>query len=304
MGVPHPIPYQGSKRRLADAILRLLPSAQVHLVEPFAGSAAVSLAALHRGRAEAVTLNDTNGPLMELWRAIIVDPSGIADRYAQLWYAQQGRERDFYAEVRTQFNATHAPDCLLYLLARCVKASIRYNSRGEFNQSPDNRRLGMHPDTMRWHIQEASRLLRGRTTLRSDDYAAVLACADRDAVVYMDPPYQGVCGNRDPRYIAGVSFERFVASLADANARDISYLVSYDGSMGGRAYGQLLPDCLCLTRIQLDAGVSTQATLLGRSCRTEESLYVSPALRERLGGNLPHPQSRQQAQLALLGGAS
>ena len=37
--IPHPIPYQGSKRRLASAILRYVPRGANRMVEPFAGSA-------------------------------------------------------------------------------------------------------------------------------------------------------------------------------------------------------------------------------------------------------------------------
>ena len=46
MAVPHPIPYQGSKRQLAGAILRYFPESTARMVEPFAGSAALSLAGL------------------------------------------------------------------------------------------------------------------------------------------------------------------------------------------------------------------------------------------------------------------
>ncbi len=51
---PHPIPYQGSKRRLAAAILAHAPSGVRRLIEPFAGSAAISLAAAARDLAAAL----------------------------------------------------------------------------------------------------------------------------------------------------------------------------------------------------------------------------------------------------------
>ena len=44
MKLPHPIPYQGSKRNLADQILRLFPEQFESLIEPFAGSAAITIA--------------------------------------------------------------------------------------------------------------------------------------------------------------------------------------------------------------------------------------------------------------------
>ncbi len=55
-----------------------------------------------------------------------------------------------------------------------------------------------------------------------------------------------------------------------------------NGSCGGRSFGEELPPDLELRRILLTAGRSTQATLLGRNEITVESLYLSPALQERI----------------------
>jgi len=286
MGVPHPIPYQGSKRALAQTIIACFPADSVRLVEPFAGSAAVSLAAAYAGKIDTFLLNDINAPLMALWDAIIDRPDEIADSYERLWHEQQGREREFYDWVRAEFNRTHRPDYFLYLLARCVKASVRYNADGEFNQSPDNRRKGARPGTMRSHIHRASHLLRGRTVLTSGDYRQTLEMAGSADVIYMDPPYQGVCASGDPRYVEGVAFDEFVDALAGLNARRIAYIVSYDGRTGSKAFGRPLPDSLSLTRLEIDAGRSSQATLLGRAANTYESLYLSPALVEWLDDKL------------------
>ena len=48
MAIPHPVQYQGSKRNLASNILEFLPSKVNRLVEPFAGTAAISIAAAAR----------------------------------------------------------------------------------------------------------------------------------------------------------------------------------------------------------------------------------------------------------------
>lgn len=282
MPVPHPIPYQGSKRGLAPTILRYMPPRFDRLIEPFAGSAAVSLAVAYTGRARRFIFGDANEPLMSLWEWIINHPQEIADQYRHHWQAQIGREREYYDLIRDRFNETKQSDCLLYLLARCVKASVRYNSQGQFNQGPDNRRNGTHPDTMQHHILSVSRLLMGRTSLVRGDYTATLAQAEPGDVVYMDPPYQGVCGRRNPRYSAHLDFEAFVAALSLLNARGIPYIVSYDGRTEDRRYGESLPSFLRLEHIEVDAGRSTQATLLGRAERTYESLYLSPELCSRV----------------------
>jgi DNA adenine methylase len=279
---PHPIPYQGSKRNLAPEILRYFPPKFVTLYEPFAGSAAMTIAAAMNGFGERYYINDLNKPLMDLWRAIIETPEQIAAQYEALWKKQLDDPRSFYDQVRADFNRTGRPDLFLYLLARCVKGSVRYNSQGEFNQSPDNRRQGMVPETMRLQILGAAYYLKGRTTISSVNYRDVLDKVTPADLVYMDPPYQGVCGNRDSRYLQNVQFCEFVQALDELNQRSIRYLVSYDGRTGDKVFGKQLPDDLNLTLIELYAGRSTQATLLGRDDVTIESLYLSPNLADEL----------------------
>jgi len=276
--VPQPIPYQGSKRQLAPSILPHFPKDASRIVEPFAGSAAITIAAASRRLAEKFWINDAHKPLMDLWREIIENPDAISQAYSRLWNAQLGNERDFFDQVRTHFNQSHRPADFLYLLARSVKAAIRYNSNGEFNNTPDNRRKGARPVEMRRRIVHASYLLQGRTKITSSDYKEVLSKCKVDDLVYMDPPYQGVCGNRDQRYLPKIEHAAFCVELEKLNKRNICYVISYDGRTGNKTYGQPMPDSLELTHIELRAGRSTQATLLGRSDITYESLYLSPNL--------------------------
>lgn len=281
MRIPHPVPYQGSKRVLAAEIIDWFPVGVNRLIEPFAGSAAISLAAISKQKVESAWINDINAPLMDLWQTIVDDPHALAKQYEQLWFTQLGKEREFYNLVRDRFNKDKQAHFFLYLLARCVKASVRYNSQGEFNQSPDHRRKGRSPQTMKRDILSASLLFRGKVSVTSLDYREVIQDADQNDIVYMDPPYQGVVGKRDPRYIQGIDHQDFVRSLEYLNKREVSYLISYDGTLGAKTYGRPLPRELDLTRIEIDCGRSSQATLLGRKDSTKESLYVSRALMSR-----------------------
>ena len=274
--VPQPIPYQGSKRQLAPRILQHFPKDASRIVEPFAGSAAITIAAASRRLAAKFWINDANTPLMDLWREIIENPEVISCAYAKLWNAQLGNEREFFNIVRSRFNQSHQPADFLYLLARCVKAAIRYNSNGEFNNTPDNRRKGARPAEMRLRIEHTSSLLQGRIKITAWDYKKMLNKCTENDLVYMDPPYQGVCGNRDQRYLPKIEHDEFCVELEKLNERNICYVISYDGRTGNKTYGQPMPDSLKLTRIELRAGRSTQATLLGRSDVTYESLYLSP----------------------------
>ncbi len=282
MKIPHPIPYQGSKRNLAKYILPFFPLEIKTLFEPFSGSAAISIAAAVHGKATHFHLNDVNQPLIALWKEIINNPKEISAQYENLWTEQQGNERKYYDVVRDNFNKTKRPDYLIYLLARCVKASVRYNANGDFNQSPDNRRLGRNPQQMKDDISAVSNLLRNKTTLTSADYKEVLKKATSKDLVYMDPPYQGVCATGDPRYFSGIDFDEFMQELKKLNSRNVPFILSYDGRTGKKSYGQNLPDELGMYRLEVEAGRSTQATLLGRDEVTIESVYLSNNLVQKL----------------------
>ena len=249
-------------------------------MEPFAGSAAISLAVAARGMTDRFWINDAHPPLIDLWKAILREPDRLCAAYEKLWRDQHGREKEFFNEVRGRFNTTHAPPDFLYLLARCVKAAIRYNANGEFNNTPDNRRKGARPEEMKRRIVGASRLLTGKSkaTLSSWDYRRVLEQCGPTDLIYMDPPYQGVCGDRDQRYAPKVVHDQFCDELAKLHARGCMFVISYDGRTGTKTYGQPLPASLGLTHLEIEAGRSSQATLLGREEITVESLYLSANL--------------------------
>ncbi len=293
--IPHPIQYQGSKRNLAPVILRYVPKNVICLIEPFSGSAAISIAVAARQIAKSYLINDLNKPLAELLRLIVDSPSETASFYEDIWNEQHSDSVEHYYRVRADFNRTQDPRLFLYLLARCVKGSVRYNADGMFNQSPDKRRHGTRPKTMRANILGVSTLLKGKAEFSSLDYREVLTGARPTDLVYMDPPYQGVCGERDSRYYSGIYHADFVSALEELNSREIPYIVSYDGRRGDKTFGEILPASLELTHIELEAGRSSQATLLGRDELTYESLYLSHALTDKLAhkpidGRQPKPQ--------------
>lgn len=280
--IPHPFPYQGSKRSIAHHILPYLPYDTERLIEPFCGSAAVSIAAAFHGVAAKFAINDIDAPLMALWTEILRRPGHLSNQYEQLWSDQHPDSKGHFYRIRAEFNETHQPHHLLYLLARIVKGAVRYSSEGSFNQSPDNRRFGMQPAKMRRQIIGVSTLLADRTTLSALDFRDIVTRATPLDVVYMDPPYQGTSFSRDHRYHSGITYNELADVLALMNLNQTSYIVSYDGRTGEKSHGKTLPDDLRLHRLEVHAGKSSQATLLGEDCETVESLYLSPALVNRL----------------------
>jgi DNA adenine methylase len=276
--LPHPVPYQGSKRVLAPRIGLHVPRDVEVWFEPFAGSAAMTLWALDADVARHYVIADVLMPMAELWQAIIDAPASTTQRYSDVWRGQRADDSDYYNLVRARYNREADPVDLLYLICRCVKNAVRFNAAGHFTQSVDRRRLGMQPERMEAAIAGASALMRGRTEVRQGNWLATTHDAGPRDFVYLDPPYLGTTVGRDRRYAQQLHQADLIGGLKRLLARDVRVVLSYDGMTGGRAYGAPLPDVLGLTRLLLDAGTSAQATLSGRTERTVESLYLSPGL--------------------------
>lgn len=276
--LPHPIPYQGSKRNLAPLIGEHVPRHVDVWFEPFAGSAAMTLWAAHHRIASHYVISDALAPIAELWREIIENPNDTAFRYRSIW-AQHAREDiGYFNRVRDRYNSDKDPVDLLYLICRCVKNAVRFNKDGRFTQSVDKRRLGMHPDKMENAIKGASATLKGRTTVRVGGWLETTKDAQPSDFVYMDPPYLGTTIGRDKRYAEQLESEKLVHGLRHLLERGVSFALSYDGMTGNKVYGPPLPSDLNLARLLLHAGTSSQATLSGRFEETIESLYLSPGI--------------------------
>lgn len=295
---PHIVQYQGSKRNLAPQILRYIPQKFNRLIEPFAGMAAITIAVSSQNRADRYLLNDLNKPLVNILEESITNPQRLIDNYTKVWCEQltfEGGSVEHFYKVREDFNkGNQCAANMLYLLARCVKGSVRYSSSGMFNQSPDKRRMGTNPKNLARNVYMISSLLKGKTEFMSSDYREVTKNAKSGDIVYMDPPYQGVCTSRGCRYFSGIDFNEFVDCVEDLNRRGIDFIISYDGTCGDKQYGHDLPAELGLKKVMLNAGLSSQSLLLGKKETTREALYLSRNLR-----NIVVPMMNEQLSLAL-----
>jgi len=284
--VPHIVQYQGSKRILAPQILQYMPTKFNRLIEPFAGMAAITIAVSKQNRADKYILNDLNEPLVQILKEAVNEPDDLIYNYSKIWHEQfsfdGGSVAHFY-KIRDDFNdGNKSAANMLYLLARCVKGSVRYGNNGMFNQSPDKRRNGTSPETLSKNVRKISNYLKGKSNFTSLDYREVLEFAHIGDIVYMDPPYQGVCSGRDSRYFSGIDFSDFIENIELLNEKGVDFIISYDGQCGEKQYGENLPESLGLTKVLLNAGLSSQSLLLGKKEITYEALYLSKNLKNKV----------------------
>lgn len=180
-----PLKWAGAKTRLVTRILSLLPKGTTRLIEPFAGSAVVSLNA----QVPKFILADINKDLINLYKIIRDDSPGLIQMLEGLFVpANNVRER--YDEYRAKFN-TRALSPLenaaifVYLNRHAFNGLCRYNGRGEFNVP-----FGAiaNPFLPADAIRHAGSVL-GRAELIEGSFETVIAKAEKGDFVYCDPPY-------------------------------------------------------------------------------------------------------------------
>ncbi|PSJ81135.1 Dam family site-specific DNA-(adenine-N6)-methyltransferase [Neisseria iguanae] len=177
--------WAGGKFKLAPFIQSHLPSPKrKRLIEPFAGSASLSLALDF----DSYLLNDTNSDLINLYRMLKQEKQGFVD-YARSFFSPKNNQEHLFYDLREQFN--HSDDIagrsalFIYLNRHAFNGLCRYNSKGDFNVPFGRYKSPYFPELeMRGFIAKSDRI-----ELMCGDFQTTLALATDDDTVYCDPPY-------------------------------------------------------------------------------------------------------------------
>lgn len=278
--VPSLIKWTGSKRLLAPHIAALIPSHRRYF-EPFLGGGSVLFFAAGPNSVAC----DVYKPLVGLWKLLKQDPRGVCDDYRRQW-TRLTDELDgldianlpadtplpsYFYEVRDRFNREHNPLDLNLIMRTCVNGIVRFNSRGEFNNSFHLSRRGMEPARFDKVVSAWKRALQC-TNFYCQDYQQALEDARAGDFVYFDPPY---AANKQ-RYIAQTDLGQFFGALEELNRKKVKWALSFDGSRGARDMTHDVPKELYRRHLRLSGGNSAVNRVLnGPLEEVEESLYLN-----------------------------
>jgi DNA adenine methylase len=202
------------------------------------------------------------------------DPTKLSASYEKHWNCLQEIGHLYFYEVRDHFNATRSAESFLFLTRTCVNGLIRFNSAGDFNNSLHHTRPGIHPDKLAVIINDWSKRVQ-MTDFAHGDFMDTTSSARAGDMVYLDPPYMGNKGRYQKQ---AFDFERLWALLLDFNQRDVSWVLSIDGSSGTRDYSGGLARVEELSKFtaRVSAGNSPFPTLLNaRQDQVSESIYAN-----------------------------
>lgn len=181
------VKWAGGKRQLLSIIEKNLPQSFNRYYEPFVGGGAL----LFHLQPEKAVINDVNEELINLYRVVKDDVDALIETLKQFrneatyFYAirAQDREKGFQEKTRVERAAR-----IHYLNKTCYNGLYRVNSRGQFN-APFGRYK--NPNIVNEKNLRALHLYlnNGRVDILNMDFADALESADKDAFVYLDPPY-------------------------------------------------------------------------------------------------------------------
>ena len=175
--------WAGGKYRVLDEILPRLPAGQ-RLIEPFAGSAAVSLNA----NFALALVADSNADLVNLYRSIQSDTSRFMNEAGALFGGGRNNREAFEA-LRDEFNESEDPFrrsvIFVYLNRHGFNGLCRYNGKGRFNVPFGKYDNPGFPKAEIEAFAEAA----AHIEFVHQDFLTTMSQAQPGDVIYCDPPY-------------------------------------------------------------------------------------------------------------------
>lgn len=229
--------WAGGKYRVLDEILPRLPAGK-RLIEPFAGSAAVSLNADY----PSALVADSNADLINLYRSIRSDASHFINE-ARLLFGNTYNNREAFDALRFEFNECEDPFrrsvIFVYLNRHGFNGLCRYNGKGRFNVpfgKYDN------PGFPQAEI-EAFAQAAAHAEFVHQDFLTTMSEAQQGDVIYCDPPYVALSVTSNfTSYSAGVFGFAEQKSLAEkareCAARGVPVVISNHDTAESRALYQ------------------------------------------------------------------
>lgn len=219
--------YAGSKRRSLNFIKNYLQPPHLiagRYIDPFVGGGGIFLSLDFRN----ALLSDINRELMDLYRAIKLDPI----RVWSIFESYPSTKQDYY-KIRNdrkvaQLDLTTRAARTLYLNRTCFRGWWRYNAQGQFN-------VGYGGQGRRWAITKDDLITVSRklvnATIQDGDFEEAINSSQAGDFIFADPPYQpGERGMNHEHYVySRFSYDsqrRLAEMLKYASTRGVKWAVT------------------------------------------------------------------------------
>ena len=264
---PPVIKWSGSKRNIACNISEFIPDSNRYF-EPFLGGGAL----LPFRKIEQGYASDIIPELIALWTAIKTEPEIVSAEYKKRWNRLQKEGYEVFYRVRENFNDTRDINDFLFLTRTCVNGLIRYNTKGDFNNSFHLTRPGINPNSLKEIIYQWHFIIKD-IDFYNCDYRELTATAKNGDFIFFDPPYGGTKGRytQEPFDIVD-----FFNELSRLNNKGVKWILTFDGQAGCRNYKYELPLDLYSHKLNMKTGHSPFTKLMNTTIDdVNESVYLN-----------------------------
>lgn len=228
-----PLRYPGSKRRLVPQIAAHLGPA-THLVEPFAGSAAVSLGMLEMGAVETATICDADPAISDFFTVATTDPDWLIEAmHAETITVDRFDE---HKAAAVGDDGSRSPEAVRDRALRTLFLNrTSFSGLLTSNAGPIGGRgqAGRYRIACRFNRDRLTRQIRNLATLATAGRLVVAPTADWSETLahhpgpaYLDPPYVDKARRLYRRHFDTTDHAR----LAQTLARRQHWVLSYDNT--------------------------------------------------------------------------
>ena len=217
-----------------------------------------------------IICSDVNNDLISLWLDIKNRPQILINNYNIMWQELNldddlERKKQYFYKIRKKFNEDRNPKDFLFISRTTTNGLIRYNKKGEFNNSFHVTRNGIKPKTLEKIILDWSHKIKNIEFICCD-YKNINA--GKNDFIYLDPPYAGTKG----MYYGTINYEELWSWLSQQKCR---YLLSFDGVCGKENRTYDVPQEIYNEHKYLYSGCSSFKRLKEQKTEyVKESIYI------------------------------
>lgn len=176
--------WAGGKRWLLKSVDTYLPSTINNYYEPFAGGLSILIYLLNNNKVQNIsTVCDANPHLINLYNCIKHEPNELVNALKRF----KNTKEDYYKERSTNRRTPHTNAAkFLYLNRTSFNGIYRENLKGEYNVPYGNKIYNELFDYDQIFL--LSKIFQN-TIFENQDFSFISQLADRNDLVFLDPPY-------------------------------------------------------------------------------------------------------------------
>jgi adenine-specific DNA-methyltransferase len=222
-----PFNYTGSKFKLLNQLLPLFDSTKTNFVDVFAGGGSIYTNVVDKY--EKILVNDIISDLIGIHENLISGDK-IIEETKSLCKTLKTCQDDFL-RLRKDYNSNPSPDKLWALMLSCNSNLIRFNQKGEFNQTWGRRSYNSNTDLKVKAFKEHIRKYVDKIEFSSKNFNEIVV--SENTFYYIDPPYgyvkneDGSIGNKQ---ISEAGYNNFYYKSDDFNLYDFCHRINKIGS--------------------------------------------------------------------------